>query len=326
MVLVVKLSSRFEYSLLPIAAVITPATISVVPSQNVLAENNTPRQLFFDPKQYGNLQTEVRTDYLTPSPNTIKTAYGSALTGQILPIPAPQPNVTYTLDFTGPAVRCEPASSSLVTDVYNAYMDQLTSIENQYHYISWVPTDSNSSKLPNLTGTTDKALDIVSTDAAHIYVIPNTSISGPVIVAGQSDAPPGFHYGYEDLLDCLLYNASYTAFFNFSFPQQHIDIQSRTFLNPVNVSTDISQWVFTHGVPQSVVKTQAQRICYQSIMESFGKLLVGYEWTRDGFTDTAKTSWNMLSIDWTSRAATQAGLEELFQNITLSMLGTSALT
>lgn len=231
--------------------------------------------------------------------------------------------MTYTLNFNGPAVRCDPASSTVINDVYDAYIDQLTGIENQYHYISWVPTTSGRY---NLTAAT-AALDLVSTDAAHIYIIPNTSVSaGPVFAGGEPLTSLNAHYGYQDLLDCKLYNASYTAFFNFSYPQQNIDIQSRNLLNPVNVSTDISQWEYTANTSPYVVQRQAQRICYQSIMESYGRLLVGSEWERDGFTVNDKTSWNMLSINWTSRAAAQSGLEELFQNLTLSMLGTSVLT
>ncbi|RDI82030.1 hypothetical protein Vi05172_g7793 [Venturia inaequalis] len=311
--------------LLPIAAVVTPATISVVLNQDVTTTKGTPPQLYFDPNQYGNLQTLVRADYLGPSSDTTRTAYGSALTGQILPIPASQSNLTYVLDFIGPAVRCEPASARFINDTYTAYRSQISQagVENEYHYISWVPI---AGKKINLTGATGTTLDVVSTDAAHIYIIPNTSVSGPIYVGGMEITSSVDHFGYQDLLDCSLYNASYTAFFNFSHPQQKIDIRSHTFLNPVNVSSDISQWRFSTKSSPNMIKQQAQCISYQSIMEAFGKLLVGYNWNRDGFTVNEATSWNMLSIDWTSRNATQRGLEELFQNITLSMLSVPALT
>lgn len=61
-------------------------------------------------------------------------------------------------------------------------------------------------------------------------------------------------------------------------------------------------------------------------MECVGRLLVGYEWWRDGFRIVERTSWAMMSIDWTSRDTAQQGLEELFQNITLSMLSIPSLT
>ena len=61
------------------------------------------------------------------------------------------------------------------------------------------------------------------------------------------------------------------------------------------------------------------------MMDSLGRLLVGNEWQRDGFTTTDKTSWALMSIDWTARDTARQGVEELFQNITLSMLSSTSL-
>ena len=160
--------------LLPIAAVITPATITVIGHQAITNTLSTPRQWYYDPSQYGNLQTVVRKDYLGPSPDTLRTAYGSAMTGQILPIPAAHPNMSYTLQFIGPALRCDAADSSLVNEVYEAYMDQLTSIEDAYRYIAWVPTTQGRLKLT----ATNASLDIVSTDTAHLLPI-DDGLFGP---------------------------------------------------------------------------------------------------------------------------------------------------
>jgi hypothetical protein len=101
-------------------------------------------------------------------------------------------------------------------------------------------------------------------------------------------------------------------------------VESRDFLNPVNVSEDTGEWQFKEGSEYDVAR-QAQRISYQAIMDSFGRLLAGYEWWRDGFVVTQSSSWNMMSIDWTTRDGAQKGVEQLFENITLSMLGTPSL-
>lgn len=165
---------------------------------------------------------------------------------------------------------------------------------------------------------------MVSTDAAHIYIIPQTGISLPVFDNRDKVRPCNAQYCCKDMLDCSLYSASYTAFFNFSYPLQNIDIRSRTLLNPVHASVEIQQWMNLDS--PDIVKQQAQRICYQSIMESFGKLLIGFTVLMYVYTFTTATKWNMLSIDWTSRDTAQKGLEELFQNITLSILSNSLLT
>jgi len=306
--------------LLPIAAIITPATIVVVAHEEVGNQLSTPPQLCFDPTQYANLQTTIRTDYVGPSMNLLRTAFSSAMTGQISSIPTAFINESYTLDFVGPALRCDFADASLINQTANAYQKQLTGIESQYHYISWVPTAVNKFGLTNAT----TFLDMVSTDAAHIYIIPNTSVAGPVYGYGMPSNGP---YGYDDLLDCKLFNASYQAFLNFSYPSQTVEVKSRTLLNPVNAPQDISEW--HRGAMNNNfegVKQQAQRISDQAVMDCLGRLLVGYEWWNDGYVVTQQTSWSMMSIDWTNRVKAQQGVEELFENITLSMMSSAPLT
>ncbi|KAH8724907.1 hypothetical protein GQ44DRAFT_727405 [Phaeosphaeriaceae sp. PMI808] len=310
--------------LLPITAIVTPATMNVVTGENVLRLQGDPPQLYFDPNTYANLQTLVRSNYIGPSPDTLRTVFSSAMTGRILGIAQGHPNMTYTLQFLGPALRCDYADATLISNVYASYKRYLTGIENQYRYIAWVPSNNGRGNLSFATGENIASLDLESTDTAHIFFIPNTTSAGPNFVGGIQLGSNNDHYGYQDLLDCKLHNASYRAFFNLTFPTQAINVESRELLNPVNVSLDISKWQRPAGSPDAVAH-QAQRICYQSIMDSFGRLLAGYEWWRDGYVVTQKTSWNMMAINWTTRDGTQKGLESLFQNITLSMLATSSL-
>ena len=257
----------------------------------------------------------------------MRTAFGSAMTGQILPVSQAQPNMSYTLQFLAPALRCGPADETIVSDMLDVNVQMYIGIENRYHYISWVPPAAddpvNISRSLQRTDRLD-TIDLYSPDVAHIYIIPNTSTTWPVFVGGSQVTPQDAHYGYQDLIDCKLYNASYKTLFNFIFPTQTINVELQEFLNPVNLSQDITDWWFEDGTPDQIAH-EAQRISYQSIMDAFGRLLVGYEWDRDGFVTTEKTSWNMLAIDWTSREKTQSGLEQLFQNITLSLLSTPSL-
>lgn len=311
---------------LPIAAIITPAAIIVSSYQETRSLSSTPRQLYFDPTRYASLQTLLVKDYVGPSSDPLRAAFGSAMTGQQLVIPAANSNMSYTLNFLGPALRCDPAEASFIREVYEAFLDQLADPISQYRYIAWVPVDKGQVNL-NLTNN-GVFLDLVSTDTAHLYIIPNTSIAGPMFADGSdgSSGNDNIHYGYQDLLDCKLYNASYQAVFNFSYPSQTIDVRSRTLLNPVNVSSDVSEWYFSDENAADVVQMQAQRICYQSIMDCVGRLLVGYESWRDGYKLQDSGNWASTSIDWTSRDTAQQGLEELFQNITLSMMSSPSLT
>lgn len=260
--------------------------------------------------------------YLGPSVNTLRVGYSCATGGEILNIPAPDSNATFTLQFHGPALRCDPADEGLISEVYQEYLDRLTSIEDAYYYISWVPGLAGRANLTDANNT----LDTVSTDAAHIYVIPNTTVSGPVFAGGQNLTSSVTHFGYQDLIDCKLYNTSYEVFFNYSFPTQNIAVRDRKILNPINVTTDIDEWYYTTSNTPSTVQRQAERISYQAIMDAFGRLLVGSERQRDGFTITDHSSWAMLSINWTTQETAERGMEELFQNMTFSMMSSEALT
>jgi hypothetical protein len=312
--------------LLPIAAIITPAAINVVTKEQVLIMQRDPPQHYFNPKYYGLLNTEWSSDYVGPSSETLRAAFGSAMTGQILGIAQESPNMTYTLHFIGPALRCDPADANLTKEVYESYMKNIGPQGDMYNYAAWVPAADGRSR-GNLTAITKDVmptLDLSSTDAAHIHIIPNTSMIGPYFVGQEQMTSNKTHYGYQDLLDCKLYNASYQAFFNLTFPNQAIKVLSMDFLNPVNVSKDIKDWKNAKGSPEEVTRS-AQRISYQSIMDSFGRLLVGASAERDGYVRT-RGSWNLMAIDWMTRNGTQKGLEQLFQNITLSMLSAPSLT
>jgi hypothetical protein len=285
-----------------------------------------PPQLYFNPRHYANLQTQTpEKRYIGPSPDTLRIAFGSAMTGQVLSIPQESPNMTYTLQFLGPALRCEPANASIISNVYNSYMKGIGPMGYMYNYMAWVPQENIDRGNISANDKTT-SLDIVSTDAAHIYIIPNTTIIGPLYVGPDIETFLD-HYGYQDLLDCTLHNASYRAFFNLTFPNQAIKLLSRELLNPVNVSKDnVQEWYGAQGLGSPGASAhREQRVCYQSIMDSFGRLVVGQQSWRDGRTDT-QGNWNMVPIDWTTRNGTQQGLEDVFQNITLSLLSASSLT
>jgi hypothetical protein len=307
--------------LLPIAAIITPAAINVVTREKILNTQGEPPQLHFVPKYYASLQNMKYTpEYVGPSPEILRIAFGSAITGQMRGIPQESSNMTYTLEFFGPALRCDPADAALISAVNNSYMKDIGPNGYIYNYMAWVP-EAGIDRGNISANSKSTSLDIISTDAAHIYVIPNTTMLGPYF-AGREMMTFLDRYGYDDLLDCTLHNASYRAFFNLTFANQAIEVQARELLNPVNIPKDIEYSMEQYH--DGTLGHTTQRICYQSIMDSFGRLLVGREMKRDGTIFTTG-SWNMVPIEWTTRNGTQKGLEQLFQNITLSMLSVPSL-
>lgn len=246
------------------------------------------------------------------------------MTGQILSIPQALPNMTYTLQFIGPALRCDYADNALINEVYDSYRSMYNDTDNSpgdLFFVAWAPSSSRKRGDISFLWSDDTLdhLDGSSIDSAHLYVIPNSSTATPASYYGTQDGSDDIHYGYQDLLDCKLHNASYETFFNFTFPDQSIDIRSRKLINPVRLSDGMSSSVTAiEDLDARKVKT----ICYQTIMASFGRILAGYAVP----LYTYKTTWCLTAIDWTTRGTAQSGLEQLFQNITLSMLATPSLT
>jgi hypothetical protein len=121
--------------------------------------------------------------------------------------------------------------------------------------------------------------------------------------------------------ECLLYNATYSVDFTFEYPSQTLKPQITNWLNPVAL-IPYSEKTSVHTGPAVV--------SYLSIMDAFGKMLVGQSIRNDYgvAVDTPMvylTSSKILNIDWASGEAVTRGLEQLFQNITLSLLSDDGL-
>lgn len=130
--------------------------------------------------------------------------------------------MSYTLEFLGPALRCNHADDGVIHEVNRSYarLTEKTTVKTTYHYVSWVPEiGQNRTDISFIRDKADNSqtIDLDSSDAAHLYVIPNTSTSA-FSRAGALNGSDDTHYGYQDLLDCKLYNVSYQAFFNLHFP------------------------------------------------------------------------------------------------------------
>ena len=77
-----------------------------------------------------------------------------------------------------------------------------------------------------------------------------------------------------------------------------------------------------YTIPGSLSDAVKTQYAYSSIMQAFGKLLVGYASSNTYTVSTVSTytSWDMMNINWAEGPAVQSGLESLFQNLTLSLL------
>jgi len=240
-------------------------------------------------------------------------AYHAGASNQPVPLESTFANETYHLDFEGPAVKCMPANDSLV---YNITIEYGTPSQgasgNPTESLSWVAGDLPSEVVSEKVAGT---LDMTSTDAARLFVMTNTGTWSETLNAAMS----GQSYSWRrvNVTECLLRNASYSVDFVFNYPGQSRDIRITNWLNPV---ATITQSTRPNADREPAV------VSYNAIMDAFGKMLVGTSTESHYGADIAYlTSSKILNSDWSSGDAVARGLEQLFQNITLSILSDEGL-
>jgi hypothetical protein len=217
------------------------------------------------------------------------------------------------LDFEGPAVKCMSADDSMI---YNMTISHGTTLQassgNPIELLSWVAGDVPSGIFyENGAGT----LDITSTDAARLFVLTNTGNWSETLSADSNGMP--YQFRKVNVTECLLYNATYSVDFIFEHSGQSRELQIADWLNTVGTMT---------GSLESNLETKRAVGYYTEIMDAYGKMLVGsstssYYGAGHAYLARAK----ILSINWSSGEAVATGLEQLFQNITLSLFSEDGL-
>lgn len=121
--------------LIPIAAVITPATLTIKtePAPSGCSDTTVPMVdfgslnfAFSDSDAVLKMQLSGGmndlynvTTYGGPEYSVTKTVVATAAQGRLLPISAPCSNCSWEMDFVGPATQCTPVAGLLEEDIIN---------------------------------------------------------------------------------------------------------------------------------------------------------------------------------------------------------------
>lgn len=317
------------HRLLPISAVFTPGTLSV---QAVLQSNNenlqiSERAYTSNTDLYCGYETDAgsnTTSYVQIATGLFVPTMGTVLNNAVLPVPSSTTNLTYHLQFYGPAVTCAPSNDEDFQWAQQAILEYENSTGTKVFYMGWVPQlgwgpevngsffASDDVQLGNIR------LDFVSQDAARLFIYLNTtgydSSGKPAPFNGTSSA---------QMMTCALYNASHDA---------HFEVNS-TGTQQVSASTSFQNWMpasaSVPGVAQDPLVSRQMNM--QAVMEAFGMMLVGpITFGLDGSISITSVYALQLNPDMypaqegqDQTTLTQRQLarnEAMFQNITLSML------
>lgn len=160
-------------------------------------------------------------------------------------------------------------------------------------------------------------LDRVSTDASRITIVSRT---------GEWNVTRNWTEPYEstghttqrkatqvNITECAFHDVTYHVDFTFQYPGQALEFSASDWSNNIAAST----------IPEGVYDAS---ISYLTVMHLGGKTLVGRStWNHYGGEFDYLTAWKMMDIDWTHGERVIAGLEQFFQNMTLSLLSDSGL-
>ncbi|KAI9647681.1 hypothetical protein NHQ30_004066 [Ciborinia camelliae] len=225
---------------LPIASLLTPGTLFVMPSTKVIqTEVNVSSLDMYGPSQASrftysapvnltnNEQNEI---FLGPRTIVTRLSTATATQGQILPINAPFSNATYDVQFYAPTVKCDKADTATATIIQNFRGDSIANFtapvtEVSNYYYAFVPNLGNygNGLLPN----------------NGVTVIPQMRLQQPQNASNQ------FWMGYTRYTNskpfqtedhytvCTLYNASYNLNIAFEEGIQTVTKKSLDLLNVV---------------------------------------------------------------------------------------------
>ncbi len=287
-------------------------------------------------------------DYSRPATSISRLVANVASSGTILPILAPFPNSSYSLDFYGPSISCVRADPILEEKVTNrTRKDSLA-----YVYIGFVPdpldrrslNDTTSDILNGVNMTLLSASKISqlitfdelgSTGHARLFIwtyLPGDYNSTTNITTGQD--PP-------KLTECGLYNSSYKVDFNYTNNQQSVSVRNLTRLNGITYGRYLN---FNATVQETPGFFAGVTGC--ALMEALSKMLVGFlriasvtdGWVSDGelgilntvlaqahelrrlYQPVAQTEFTPFTEPLAIRNMSIAeAIEELSQNMTLSL-------
>jgi hypothetical protein len=269
---------------------------------------NVPQLQFNNYSNYGGVT--VAGHDVVVKPWVYKLAYRAASAAQPVSIASSYPNETYRQDFYAPAIRCAPSANETWVQNITIEMSRQAQGGGGHSYLSWA---GEQHKYP-LETYEYTSLDDVSPDASRIFF---------VTTAGNSSVEYNYttSYGTWDstnptvsqlsVLECLLHNASYSVDSTFQYPGQSHEITISRWINPIAA----------YNIVNTSPEDRDPMVSYLTVMSAFGKLMVGNGfWDHYGAQGTYLSIFNILDIDWKNRESLPRQIEQLFQNITLSLL------
>lgn len=328
----------FVVWLIPLSAVFTPATLTVVPNDrrnSRVIQETVPNIDFDSAAKFAGLATcSASRCGLTDTPSGIATAiqfrYPNAQTiveivstmssGRIQSMSPQYPNSTYTTSFYGPVFNCSAANSSTVTEIDR--IDQLTNTTSSASvtYYAFVPGLSSNNTL-------------VAVDFAKLPTTWSEITNATVPVTSELWIKSGANAN-EDYHVCAFYNATYNVEVSFASGVQSTTLQSLTDMTAQPYVVAAASWPDDGSGP---VGYPFRVLSYQSLFIGLARQLIGrfdpdplntplFQTPVIGtseFDNYFEQNFGTDEQPFASNLTIPQVVEQLSQNITLSLLSSA---
>ncbi|PSR79068.1 hypothetical protein BD289DRAFT_375946 [Coniella lustricola] len=307
---------------LPIASTFSSATLSI---KTGIVQHTTPVSVpvpdytSSSEAYWATFEGVGRLDGVTPAVTRLVAATSTAM--YVLPFDARFPNSSYTIQFYGPAARCE--NLEIATSNSTLYTGAATSLQEAWD-LTMTGLLNSTMQISYAAASTEQLASVEM--PSHFFV----NIGGARDLASeQSSSNYSCHY----------WNTSYTVDFTFDNGVQSANIQKLQYVAPLNISSGNLLYEYAPGQIQywtmftALMDILATQIGFGSTGSFFGSDsgvvksgIAACPEIRYGFNDT-DPYFAPLFDDWMCRAGSvPRAIEDLSRNITLSILSSTLLS
>ncbi len=293
-----------------------------------------PKLDYRDYTRFASLLPEDIASFAGASNDLVQLVLGSATTQSILPISPPLPNSTYSIEINAPALSCQEAFANDSVAIDAAYYNYTAGSGGAgITYFAWAPAGNTCTNGSMATPSDFTSSTLPTTIDACFGDSKKLNIFIPVYHVEPTGASSWLK---SIILNCSLWDASYTVDFDFRNRAQHVDVRRRELSNGVAGLDDYGPLLSSTSQDNRTLASTL--LSYVSIMDAFGRLMVGaittyhYGTMSPQFTLILSTGLasllpnESLSTDalYTVTNATFArAVENLFENVTLSLLSSN---
>ncbi|KAH0170274.1 hypothetical protein KCU67_g2704, partial [Aureobasidium melanogenum] len=276
--------------LLPIAPIITPATLTVETSPQISHNLVNVTSVDFNSLNFAFIDDDYY--YSGPQYEVQKVVIAAAVPGAVLSINAPenQRNASYVQQFAAPALKCSDVTDTLVDEILDNANVSSWDTTISYGFLAWVPGDDSSLPFELIQGVTrlrSDTLGPIDVTPLTLFVATFPSFSN-LYTANGTNADRNYTAN-ATVIECKLLNSTYSLSFNWTnsvrdlkvtvMPSQDYVSYPDGFAFTDSPSTDSLKEVDASHVsaqPSSDQnKSLVQNFAYASVMDAFARLFRG---------------------------------------------------